>query len=223
MQVLKRPERFVIVTEQEDRDNNNSLRRCLERGWLFSECHVEGQEEQIKYRFASLLHELYTAWLLLRQEGSIQDSDLCTFVVGVVKHFSPQTRGDLRDSSSTPQSIPEAQFQQEFYCACFDYTGGWVTTFPECGTGKGRIDFFIRSKKWGIELLRDGIKLREHDDRFTQGEYDKWIEEGKMDDYILIDFCSKMPTVVSISSQLGRQPFIRIAGIEKHDICCFNR
>ena len=82
-----------------------------------------------------------------------------------------------------------------------------MTTFPECGTPKGRIDFFIRSKKWGVELLRDGVELRAHNSRFTTGEYGTWLQNGNMKDYILIDFCSKKPTrqAVSKSSQLARQ------------------
>ena len=70
-----------------------------------------------------------------------------------------------------------------------------VTTFPECGTPNGRIDFFISSKKWGIELLRNGDRLLAHNDRFIGGEYGKWIKAQKMDDYIMIDFRSKVPNV----------------------------
>jgi len=69
-----------------------------------------------------------------------------------------------------------------------------VTTFPECGTPKGRIDFFIRSKKWGVELLRDGDRLRDHYSRFTTGEYGRWLQNGKMKEYILVDFRSTMPS-----------------------------
>ncbi len=61
LQVLEEPGQFVVVTEAQDRDTSNPLRQCLERGWLFSERHGE---EQIKYRFASSLHERYTEWLL---------------------------------------------------------------------------------------------------------------------------------------------------------------
>jgi hypothetical protein len=69
-----------------------------------------------------------------------------------------------------------------------------VTTFPECGTPKGRIDFFIRSKKWGVELLREGDRLHEHNSRFTTSEYGTWVQDGSMKAYILIDFRSKKPT-----------------------------
>ena len=94
-----------------------------------------------------------------------------------------------------PQTIPEAQFQHELYCACGRYMKDVVLTFPECRTPKGRINSFIHSKKWGIELLCDRDRLVTHNDWFINGEYSKWIKEGKTDDYIMVDFHSTVPTV----------------------------
>ena len=202
LQVYKSYDRFMVVTASDDEQRCNPLRRCLERGWLFSEPHAEGK---IKYRFASPLHELFVQWLFTEQEVSFKAPDLRTFTLDVLKLFSPKNlkpRKDLRSSSSMPQPIPEAQFQQEFYSACSQYTNGTTTTFPECGTPRGRIDFFIRLKKWGIELLRDGDRLAAHIARFTDGEYSKWIEEGMMEDYIIIDFRSQVPTRVESGKQI---------------------
>lgn len=199
--VLNSPSRSVLLEKKDDeRDSKHPLRICLKQGWLFSE---PASGAMVEYRFASKLHELYAEWLLLRREDLIKDPDIQTFVIEVIKRFSPQnlqTREDL--SSNTPQAIPEAQFQQEFYRACCIYTGGCVTTLPECGTSKGRIDFFIRSKKWGVELLRDGVGLRDHYSRFTAGEYKRWLDEGKMKDYILIDFRSKKPNQAKEGKQI---------------------
>ncbi len=91
-----------------------------------------------------------------------------------------------------------------------------MITLPECGTPKGRIDFFIPSKKWGIELLRDRDRLLAHNERFVGGEYGKWVQAGMMDDYIMIDFRSTVPIMKlgNESSQLGRQSFIRIADLK---------
>jgi len=89
-----------------------------------------------------------------------------------------------------------------------------VTTLPECRTPKGQIDFFICSQKWGIELLCDGNRCAAHNAWLAGGEYGKWIEEEKMDDYIMIDFCSKVPTSVNKGKQIittWRQSFRRIA------------
>ena len=188
-QVLNAPERCVVVTAQPP----DPLRNCLERGWPFSESNAK---DEIKYRFATTLHERYVGWLLLENESLIRDPNITTFVIGVLEHFSPKNlkpREDLKSSGSPPRSIPEAQFQHEFYRACCDHTKGMVLTFPECAT-KGRIDFFIRSKKWEIELLRDGDRLAAHNARFTGGEYGKWIKEGMVDDYIMIYSRSNIPT-----------------------------
>jgi hypothetical protein len=191
LQVLNEPQRFMVVTEVQDRDTSDPLRQCLERGWLFSEPHGE---EQIKYRFASSLHQRYVEWLLLEKEAPITAPNLRTFVLEVLTCLNPKnlkTRDDLKSSGSIPQPIPEAQFQQEFYRACSNYTKSTLITFPKCGTSKGRIDFFIRSMKWGIELCVMEIGLLP---TMINGEYGEWIREEKMNDYILIDFRSKVPT-----------------------------
>jgi len=65
LRVLNDPGRFVVVTAPHDQDPGDPLRQCLERGWLFNERHTE---EEIKYRFASRLHEVFAAWLLLERE-----------------------------------------------------------------------------------------------------------------------------------------------------------
>jgi len=59
------------------------------------------------------------------------------------------------------QSIPEVQFQDEFYSASSKHANGSVS-FPEFGTKNGRINFFVWSKKWGVEPLRDGNRLSQH-------------------------------------------------------------
>jgi len=82
LQVLKEPGRFVVAPPH-DQQPRDPLRQCLERGWLFSEHHTE---EEIKYRFASQLHEIFAAWLLLEGEDSINARDLRTF-----RPRSPQT------------------------------------------------------------------------------------------------------------------------------------
>ena len=120
---------------------------------------------------------------------------LAATLFSVLRWRSPQTSQPKESENlGSSDSMPQAQFQQELYRACCDYTKGVVTTFPECGNAKGGIDFFICSKEWGIELLRDGSRLAAHNARFTEGEYGKWIEGGKMDDYIMIELHSKVPT-----------------------------
>ena len=149
----------------------------------------------VLYTFASPLHMRCIDWMLngLPSESRITEGDLFGFATAVIKKFSRQSL-HKREIGSVPQFIPEAQFQDEFYLASSNHARGAVS-FPEFGTKSGRIDFFIQSKKWGIELLRDGNRLGQHVQRFTEGEYGRWIKEKLMDDYIILDFRTTRPKV----------------------------
>ena len=129
----------------------------------------------------------------LPPESRITKSSLLEFSLTAIKKFSQQSL-EKREIGPKAQSIPEAQFQDEFYSASSKHASGSVS-FPEFGMKNGGIDFFIWSKKWGVELLRDGNRLGQHTRRFTQGEYGKWIEKGWMSDYIIIDFRTRRPRV----------------------------
>jgi len=121
--------------------------------------------------------------------------------IAVIGKFNPSQLSDpeRRVGDSSTACPPEAQYQQEFYRAFVDVVGPAYTS-PEYGTErgarKGRIDFFIRSKKWGIELLRDGSNLQEHNSRFgEEGAYGMWIPSNTMVDYLILDFRSNRPQV----------------------------
>jgi hypothetical protein len=57
----------------------------------------------------------------------------------------------------------EAQYQNQFYHACYKILKNKVFLTPEWSGGivNGRIDFYLGAKKWAIELVRDGDKLDE--------------------------------------------------------------
>ena len=121
--------------------------------------------------------------------------------IAVIGKFNPSQLSDpeRRVGDSSTACPPEAQYQQEFYRAFVDVVGPAYTS-PEYGTErgahKGRIDFFIRSKKWGIGLLRDGSNLQEHSSRFgEEGAYGMWIPSNAMVDYLILDFRSNRPQV----------------------------
>jgi hypothetical protein len=42
---------------------------------------------------------------------------------------------------------PQAQYQDEFYHCCHAYSNGSLITFPEFGTAKRRVDFYIPSRQ----------------------------------------------------------------------------
>jgi hypothetical protein len=82
--------------------------------------------------------------------------------------------------------LPEAQYRDEFYRCCYDLTTGSLTTLSEFGKAEGRVDFYIPSKKWGVELLRDGQLLEQHNNGFSPtGQYGMTLD---IDEYILLDF-----------------------------------
>ena len=56
------------------------------------------------------------------------------------------------------------------------------------------IDFFIKQKKWGLELLRDRDRLVEHMELFEpEGQYYSMIKSRKMEEYIVLDFTVLRP------------------------------
>ena len=89
----------------------------------------------------------------------------------------------------------EAIYQDELYRSCFSLLGH-IYLISEWSDKKknGRIDFYVRSVKWGIECVRDGAKLQEHIGRFAKGgRYYPWIDSGQMKAFILLDFRRSIP------------------------------
>jgi hypothetical protein len=170
-----------------------ALELCFRNGWLYAETLELEDPPSFAYYFASPLHR----WFVQAQLGTFGDDtpidagNLLHLVLGVIPLFSPAALlTERKIPNLDPQRPLEAQFQDEF-SRCFNiYTHG-ARLFPEFGTNDGRIDFFIPSKKWGVELLRQGDDLRGHCGRFsTSGTYAKWVET---EDYIVLDFRINVP------------------------------
>ena len=172
---------------------NPGLELCDRNGWLYHE-HPNPSRATNEYVFASPLHGRYVDWMLMGEpKGELKEQSLTDFATAVIRKISPLALAKTHQVGSFIQSVPEAQFQDEFYRACTSHTKNCVVSFPEFGTKHGQIDFFIPSKKWGIELLRNGDRLFPHIKRFTEGEYGKWIRDGVMTDYIVLDFRPENP------------------------------
>ncbi|KAF7361243.1 hypothetical protein MSAN_01156400 [Mycena sanguinolenta] len=177
-----------------------------DRGWLTWE--YEGPDRWYRTSvvvldFPSLLHRSRLSYQLLGcqpLDPQVEAMTLLDFVGTVVSFFSagamvqPARQSQSAGCHSLPSiSFPEAQWLNEFRRGVSTVTGGrgvWLS--PEFGTGKasGRIDFFVMgSKKWGIQLLREGDSLEDHLARFEQGgAYYGWIEGGTMQDYVVLNF-----------------------------------
>jgi hypothetical protein len=178
-----------------------ALRTCHRRGWLHAELVRDQQDDIIRYTFASYLHACYVSWRLSPPLEYHQYASILELVIHALSHFKPsqllipiQRAG--RQLGSTP---PEAQYQDEFYRALHDATSGRVCISPEFASGRrarvaGRIDFYLQSEKWGIEITRNGSLLDQHDARFQRdGAYGAWLKSGAMSDYVLLDCRENVP------------------------------
>ena len=160
------PHDYLALNPDHDDNRRVALRKIFRSGWLHTE--VRADIDGILYTFASPLHRRCVDWKLNGSplESRIIEPNLFEFSLAVIQSFSRQSLVEKREIG------PKAQFQDEFYSASSKHANGSVS-FPEFGTKNGRIDFFIRLKKWGVELLYDGNRMGQHARRFTEGEYGK--------------------------------------------------
>ncbi len=185
-----------IPFDDKDTETNtlSKLREAYESGFI----HLN---EADRLAFASPLMRQMWSWRLLPSPYyELPYPDLLSFVKATVTRLRPsQLTGSDRRVGASNHRPPEAQYQEEYFRCVHEVTDGNVGISPEyataAGTRAGRIDFFIPSKKWGIELTRDGSKLAEHASRFAgDGAYGQWLQTSDMLDYVLLDFRNATPT-----------------------------
>ena len=175
-------------------DGKKALQRCFQKGWLHADKLGDiNLPDDIGYFFPSSLHRWYVEWKLWDNFFSPQfeAKSLLDFVINVIHLFSPRhLSSERRLGPGCAQRLPEAQYQDELYRCCHALSKGSLITFPEFGTAKGHVDFYIPAKFWGIELLRDGNQLESHCDRFSKGGL--YQTTLFLSDYIIID-CRTAP------------------------------
>ena len=151
------------------------------------------------YDFPSPLHRQIWSYKLRPLEGYKYPGDILALIRDTVAKFRPNqlSRSDRR-AETDERDPPEAQYSHEWHRSLHDVTGGGVVISPEYATGpgkrRGRVDFYIPSMKWRIELLRDGDKPREHSDRFLTGAYSDLATSGTIVDYALLDLRHRLPS-----------------------------
>ena len=120
--------------------------------------------------------------------------ELCFAVIREFKSTGLKSNGQRLGSGALPRLV-EAQYQDEFYRACYVLLGNIYLSSEWPGKGKnGRVDFLVKSQGWAIECVRDGDGLGEHISRFqVGGRYHKWISAGHITEYILLDFRMSQP------------------------------
>jgi len=133
-------------------------------------------------------------------------TELCK---AALRRFS---RKNLQQSfNDRPQTMPaprppETLYQDEFYRALTSLLGNGVGISSKWSRGNdGRVDFWISGPKWGVQVLRDGDRLKDHCDRFLPGgKYYPWIESGSISDWIVLDCrCSRPSTCSKFNLALG--------------------
>ncbi|KAF8271054.1 hypothetical protein EI94DRAFT_631820 [Lactarius quietus] len=182
-----------VQSTEETEDIRKGLEICARNGWLASDPgNVDGS---VCYSFASKLHQWWVQWKLFmddRWAGNVEEDDIFDFAQKVLRRFDPRAFTGQRavNDSGAVQQIPEAQYPDEFYRCCHDLYPGSAVVFPEFGTKRGRVDFYVKSRKWAIELVRDGDQLQRHVDRFlTTSRYG----ELPIEDFLVLDCRNTIP------------------------------
>lgn len=182
------PKKSISISDPITEEETQAIDVCFHNGWLHADNFADDQGKTYTgYTFASTLHALFMEWKLEESKPPpIQAKNLLELAREVIVEFYPPSLStERRFGPGSIQRPPEAQYQDEFYRSCHVYSKGSIRTLSEYGGADGRIDFYIKSKKWGVELLRDGNRLEEHSNRFlASGPYASTLA---LEDYILLD------------------------------------
>ena len=175
-----------MVFRDQDPSLHEHLLTCHRRGWLHAE--LNSQPPSTAYIFPSPLHRWFIERKLCGSPSTTPpQNSLFEFSKAVIHLFSPvNLANDRRVGPGFIQRPPEAQYQDEFYRCCHALARGSTVSFPEFGTTDGRVDFYIPSRKWAIELLREGNDLAGHYGRSSKRG--KYIASLPIDDFIVLDF-----------------------------------
>lgn len=111
-------------------------------------------------------------------------------------HFSPTalTSHKHKLNRIPGATQPEAPYAYELYRCLYQVTRGKSIVHSEYSyTVAGRIDFFLKGRKWGIEVLKDGDRLSEHINRLDpENTCGSW---SMVSERILLNFCTSYPKV----------------------------
>ena len=188
-----------------DCSSNEKLRVCHQEGWVHAEAFSKKNPvwgstyETLKFVFPSKLHRKKFEFLLLSTDfpyHKFQSVEELAFAA--LRDFRKVClRSDeVRLSSGGLRKPVESQYRDEFYRSCFKVLGREIFLISEFSTPdcEGRIDFFMKSTKWGVECIREGERLQQHRERFLPGgSYWSMIERGEMVQHLLIDFRTSSP------------------------------
>lgn len=190
-----------------DCSSKEQLCFCHQEGWVHAEelpnkSPVWGLTyETLTFIFPSKLHRKKPECMLLSTDFPYQKfqsvEDLSFIALQDFRKVYLRS-DEVRLSSGGLRKPVESQYRDEFYRSCFEILGRKIFLIPEFSTPgcEGRIDFFIKSTKWGVECIREGDRLQKHIERFLPGgSYYSMIERGEMVQHLLIDFRTSSPPI----------------------------
>jgi hypothetical protein len=123
-------------------------------------------------------------------QDSLQPRNLPETVIEAIKRMNPNY---LKNSLSLGEKnrLVERQWQNEFYRALCSMLSINDYVSPDVGQvfgSKGAIDFYINgNKKWAVELLREGDRMDEHEERFLSGGVYASMKR-EINDWLIVDF-----------------------------------
>ncbi|KAJ7476000.1 hypothetical protein FB451DRAFT_1397371 [Mycena latifolia] len=180
-----------------------------EKGLLYT----EGSSRSWRITFAFPLQRALLQMSLCPPIPDIsQDTPtLFSLITEVIQRFNA-------DHLSTPKRVGglqrdrplDATYQHEFYRCLYQVRPRALVSAEystrAAYTPAGRIDFLLhrqeivdKHRSWGIELLRDGDRIREHAYRFDpNGAYHSMVSDA-MTEFKIIDFRTSVPTKVQPS------------------------
>ncbi|KAK7456352.1 hypothetical protein VKT23_010599 [Stygiomarasmius scandens] len=165
------------------------VKQCVRLGYvMLDRVSYSGRLDIRVAKFASPLHrfvvaETHLERFLIREH--VEETDIVSFVLNVLKGFEQQELLKFQ-----VLHLLESHYQMEFYRVANCVYKGAVMLTPEFFVmgDRGRIDFYIAQKKWGIELLQEGIRRTEHVQAFNEtAKYYHFLKEGYIEQYLLLD------------------------------------
>ncbi|KAJ7225967.1 hypothetical protein GGX14DRAFT_642152, partial [Mycena pura] len=168
----------------------SSVQKAHRNGWIYFDVDSEA------YVFASPMHSLSLSWMLTGSPSSITHTKIQDLVFDVVSRFKHSQLFLPYRAVGPPSEQVRPTYRAEFYRCLHDLAHGGILFTPEFASGSdasrpGRLDFLVHSKKWGIELTREGSDLEEHWNRFEDGAYEEMKQNDLLDEYILLDCRTK--------------------------------
>ncbi|BCR87943.1 ATP-binding protein [Aspergillus chevalieri] len=192
--------------------NDASINFCYQKGWIHRVA-LDGDDIAV---LPSRLHEKYIEYSIGTMSLPLParfDSlpKLCKEILSKfsIMNLRHSVEGRKMSSASQPRPV-EAQYQDEFYRGFNHVAGRGVLISSEWSRTKdSRVDFYIPEKKWVIELLRNHDKVDEHISQFKEGgKYHPWLKENMVEDWIIIDCATSLPTKGFSEPRLWHAVFI---------------